>query len=54
MLQRRAHAADVLQSVHAILHGGEFIKGDFISDREVLACYLAAMVHDAEHPGTVA
>ena len=43
--------ADVLQSTHAILHGSEFIKGGLISDREVLACYLAAIVHDAEHPG---
>ena len=47
----RAHAADVLQSTHAILHGSEVLRGNFIDEREVLACYLAAMVHDAEHPG---
>ncbi|KAK9862771.1 hypothetical protein WJX84_008507 [Apatococcus fuscideae] len=47
----RAHAADVLQSTHAILYGSKVLHENFVEDREVLACYLAAMVHDAEHPG---
>ena len=48
----RAHAADVLHTVHCTLYCGELVSSGFVSGLEVLACYIAAVVHDVEHPGT--
>ena len=28
------------------------MSSGFVSSPEVLACYIAAIVHDVEHPGT--
>jgi hypothetical protein len=47
----RAHAADVLHTVHCALHCGKLVSSGFVSSLEVLACYIAAVVHDVEHPG---
>jgi len=49
---RRAHAAGVLHTVYCtLLHGG-LAGGGFVSNLEVLACCIAAVVHDVEHPGS--
>ena len=48
----RAHAADVLHTVHCTLYCGGLVSSGFVSKLEVLACYIAAVVHDVEHPGT--
>ncbi len=47
----RAHAADVLHTVHAILYKGNLVDSRFMSQWEALICYIAAVVHDVEHPG---
>lgn len=47
----RAHAADVLHTVHAILYKGKLVDSRFVSRWEALICYIAAVVHDVEHPG---
>ena len=47
----RAHAADVLHTVHCTLYCGGLVSSRFVSSLEVLACYIAAVVHDVEHPG---
>lgn len=44
------HAADVLQSVHVLLHSGGLV-GVYTDPLTQLGCYLAAIVHDYEHPG---
>lgn len=44
------HAADVLQSVHVLLHSGGLV-GTYADPLTLLGCYLAAIVHDYEHPG---
>ena len=43
------HAADVTQSVHAVLASGGFRA--FLSDLQVLALLLTAMMHDVGHDG---
>lgn len=47
----RAHAADVLHTVHAILFKGDLVKSSFVSLSEALIICIAAVVHDVEHPG---
>lgn len=47
----REHAADVLHTVHCTVQRGGLAASGFVSSLEVLACYIAAMVHDVEHPG---
>lgn len=44
------HAADVLQSMHVLLHRGG-LAGGYTNPLELLACYLAAAIHDYQHPG---
>lgn len=44
------HATDVLQSVHVLLHSGGLV-GTYADPLTLLGCYLAAIVHDYEHPG---
>ncbi len=44
------HAADVLQTFHMILHRGGLMPG-YADQLTVMACYLAAVVHDYEHLG---
>lgn len=44
----RKHAADVLQSMHLILHDG--IPG-FVDHLTLLSCYIASIVHDYDHGG---
>jgi hypothetical protein len=44
------HILDVLQSVSVILF--TFAGADWLSDTEVFALLLSAIVHDLEHPGT--
>ena len=45
----RVHAADVTQTVHAMIATGGL--RDFLTDMEVLAILLAAIVHDVGHDG---
>ena len=40
------HAADVLQTFHAVLMRGGLVPTCIPSDLVHLACYLAAIVHD--------
>ncbi len=44
------HAADVLQSLHMIMHQGGLVPG-YVDQLTMLGCYLAAVVHDYEHVG---
>lgn len=44
------HAADVLQTLHVILHRGGFVPG-YACPESLLSCYLSAIVHDYEHGG---
>jgi hypothetical protein len=44
------HAADVLQTTHVLLHQGGLIGG-YADPLTLLGCYLAAVVHDVQHPG---
>ncbi|BDA49607.1 probable cAMP-specific 3',5'-cyclic phosphodiesterase 4C at C-terminar half [Coccomyxa sp. Obi] len=37
--------------MHAILHKGNLVDSRFVSRWESLICYIAAVVHDVEHPG---
>ena len=41
----------MLHSVHCTLHRGGLVGAGFVSSFEALACYIAAVVHDVEHPG---
>eukprot|EP00761_Pharyngomonas_kirbyi_P006610 gb/GECH01006618.1/.p1 GENE.gb/GECH01006618.1/~~gb/GECH01006618.1/.p1 ORF type:complete len:585 (+),score=113.97 gb/GECH01006618.1/:1-1755(+) len=43
------HAADVTQVLHYIIFKGGLI--DYMTDEDVLAALIAAMVHDYDHPG---
>jgi hypothetical protein len=45
------HAADVLQSVHMVCTRGGLREQGVVDDLSILACYLAAVVHDFEHKG---
>ncbi|KAL0479688.1 hypothetical protein AKO1_007520 [Acrasis kona] len=43
------HAADVLQALHyVIMKGG---MSQYLSDEDMLAAFIAAIVHDYDHPG---
>ena len=44
------HAADVLQTLHVLLHRGGLVPG-YADPMSLLACYVAAIVHDFEHAG---
>ncbi len=44
------HAADVLQTLHMIMHQGGLVPG-YVDQLTMLGCYLAAIVHDYEHLG---
>ena len=44
------HAADVLQTLYVLLHRGGLVPG-YADPITLLACYLAAIVHDFEHVG---
>ncbi|KAK9831575.1 hypothetical protein WJX74_000880 [Apatococcus lobatus] len=46
----RVHATCVLQVMHLLMQNG-LIKLGVLQDVMVLACYLAAICHDFEHPG---
>jgi hypothetical protein len=41
-------AADVLQTLHVLLHRGGLVPG-YVDPPTLLACYVAAIVHDYEH-----
>ena len=41
----------MLHPVHCMLHAGGLVRAGFVSGFEALACYIAAVVHDVEHPG---
>lgn len=43
------HAADVLQSMHYIINKGGLSQ--YLSDEDILASLIAAIVHDYDHPG---
>ncbi|GFR47060.1 hypothetical protein Agub_g8745 [Astrephomene gubernaculifera] len=44
------HAADVLQTLHAIAHGGQ-LSAHYLDPLGLLAAYFAAIIHDYGHPG---
>ncbi|KAG2486839.1 hypothetical protein HYH03_014522 [Edaphochlamys debaryana] len=44
------HAADVLRSLHALLHGAQLTE-HYLDPLGLLGAYLAAIVHDLGHPG---
>ncbi|PNW86010.1 hypothetical protein CHLRE_03g204689v5 [Chlamydomonas reinhardtii] len=44
------HAADVLQTLHVILHGAQ-LHVHYLDKLGLLAAYFAAIVHDHNHPG---
>ncbi|GIM16339.1 hypothetical protein Vretimale_18970 [Volvox reticuliferus] len=46
----KTHAADVLQTFHVIIHRGGLAPG-YVDPLTLMACYLAAAVHDYEHGG---
>ena len=41
----------MLHMVHCTLHRGGLVAAGLVSGFEALACYIAAVVHDVEHPG---
>ena len=43
------HAADVMQTVHSIIHHANLAP--YFSDIELLALFVSAAVHDYDHPG---
>lgn len=45
------HAADVLHIANYILTKGKLIEKAKLTDEDVLACLLAAAIHDFDHPG---
>ncbi|KXZ50318.1 hypothetical protein GPECTOR_17g957 [Gonium pectorale] len=44
------HAADVLQTLHVILHGAQ-MHINYVDQLGLLAAYFAAIIHDYGHPG---
>ncbi|EFJ48257.1 3'5'-cyclic nucleotide phosphodiesterase [Volvox carteri f. nagariensis] len=44
------HAADVLQTLHVIIHGAQ-LHVHYLDQLGLLAAYFAAIVHDYGHPG---
>ncbi|KAK9822894.1 hypothetical protein WJX74_001716 [Apatococcus lobatus] len=46
----RTHAACVLQIMHLLVHNG-LIQQGILDGITMLACYVAAALHDFEHPG---
>ncbi|GIL81205.1 hypothetical protein Vretifemale_10268, partial [Volvox reticuliferus] len=44
------HAADVLQTLHVIIHGAQ-LHVHYVDSLGLLAAYFAAIVHDYGHPG---
>ncbi|KAG2443897.1 hypothetical protein HXX76_002237 [Chlamydomonas incerta] len=44
------HAADVLQTLHVVLHGAG-LTAHYLDRLGLLAAYFAAIVHDHNHPG---
>ncbi|KAG2436688.1 hypothetical protein HXX76_006216 [Chlamydomonas incerta] len=44
------HAADVLQTLHVIIHGAQ-LHVHYLDKLGLLAAYFAAIVHDHNHPG---
>ncbi len=45
------HAADVLQTLHMVMHRGGLMPGYVADPHTVLSCYLTAIIHDYEHRG---
>lgn len=43
------HAADVVQVLHCIIYRGEL--GKIMSDEDIFAALLSAIIHDYDHPG---
>eukprot|EP00960_Hanusia_phi_P066740 766462-Hanusia_phi.AAC.10 len=43
------HASDILQTVHFMLHGGNLAR--YMTQRQITAILLAALVHDLGHDG---
>jgi len=46
----KMHAADVLQTMHVLLHRGGLVPG-YADPLYLMACYIAAIIHDYEHLG---
>eukprot|EP01016_Furgasonia_blochmanni_P050021 TRINITY_DN7669_c0_g1_i3.p1 TRINITY_DN7669_c0_g1~~TRINITY_DN7669_c0_g1_i3.p1 ORF type:complete len:296 (+),score=63.48 TRINITY_DN7669_c0_g1_i3:63-950(+) len=46
------HATDVVQTVNYLMKKGEFIALASLSHLESCAMYIAAAIHDFDHPGT--
>ncbi|KXZ47713.1 hypothetical protein GPECTOR_33g595 [Gonium pectorale] len=46
----KTHAADVLQTFNVVIHRGGLSPG-YVDPLSLMACYLAALVHDYEHGG---
>lgn len=51
VLLRRVHATSVLQVMHLLMHQGGLIQLGVLQNVMVLACYLASICHDFQHPG---
>ncbi|EFJ40245.1 3'5'-cyclic nucleotide phosphodiesterase, partial [Volvox carteri f. nagariensis] len=45
-----AHAADVLHTLHVLLHGARLTE-HYLDELGLMAAYFAAIVHDYGHPG---
>ncbi|CAF3344779.1 unnamed protein product [Rotaria sp. Silwood1] len=46
------HAADVLQTTYQIIYNSGLMVENWLSDHELFAMFIAAIVHDFEHTGT--
>ncbi|UJR26378.1 hypothetical protein I4U23_007710 [Adineta vaga] len=46
------HAADVLQTIYQIVYNSGLMVENWLTDHELFAMFIAAIVHDFEHTGT--
>ena len=45
------HVASVVQMMHMIMHHGGLLRRKVCDELMMLACYIAAAIHDYEHGG---
>ncbi|CAF1425751.1 unnamed protein product [Adineta steineri] len=46
------HAADVLQTIYQIIYNSGLMVENWLTDHELFATFIAAIIHDFEHTGT--